>query len=557
MADNVELSAGTGGAIAATDDIAGVHYQRVKVTFGADGAATDVAAAAPLPVDIGTGATGAAKAEDAAAASGDVGVPVLTVRQDTIAGSTSADGDYQHLKSSSTGRVYTSATVDAALPAGDNNIGNMDIASIAAGDNNIGNVDVATVPADPFGANADAASATGSISAKLRFIAATGIPITGTVTVGSHAVTNAGTFVTQIDGAALTALQLIDNIVAVEDAVAGSGYSGVPLLVVRQDSQTALAADGDFISPTIDSAGGLRVSIVAGAGSGGTAAADDADFTDGTTQGTPAMGVYESTPSTVTDGDLGVVGITENRELKVAVSSGGIAGATEDAVASGTAEGILGIVVRDDALASLTPADGDYTVNRVNARGAMWVALDSTAAQTVTLAAGTATNEVVGDAAHDAAIAGNPVRIAGRALTSDYTAVAAGDTADLITTLTGKLVTMPFANPANTWSYAAASGGIVNTTGVTARAAGAAGVRNYITHVDVVNGHATVSTDVQIRDGAAGTVLWRGFAQAAGGGVSAEFNPPLRGSTATLVEIACGTTGTATYFNLTGFAAAE
>lgn len=54
-----------------------------------------------------------------------------------------------------------------------------------------------TVTADPFGTNADAASATGSISAKLRFIAGTGIPITGTVTVGSHAVTNAGTFATQ------------------------------------------------------------------------------------------------------------------------------------------------------------------------------------------------------------------------------------------------------------------------------------------------------------------------------------------------------------------------
>lgn len=54
-----------------------------------------------------------------------------------------------------------------------------------------------TVTADPFGANADAASATGSISAKLRFIAGTGIPVTGTVTVGSHAVTNAGTFAVQ------------------------------------------------------------------------------------------------------------------------------------------------------------------------------------------------------------------------------------------------------------------------------------------------------------------------------------------------------------------------
>lgn len=47
--------------------------------------------------------------------------------------------------------------------------------ALPAGNNNIGDVDVATVPADPFGANADAASATGSLSAKLRYLAATGI----------------------------------------------------------------------------------------------------------------------------------------------------------------------------------------------------------------------------------------------------------------------------------------------------------------------------------------------------------------------------------------------
>jgi len=39
-------------------------------------------------------------------------------------------------------------------------------------------VDVTRVPTDPFGANADAASATGSISAKLRQIAAVGVPVT-------------------------------------------------------------------------------------------------------------------------------------------------------------------------------------------------------------------------------------------------------------------------------------------------------------------------------------------------------------------------------------------
>ena len=51
------------------------------------------------------------------------------------------------------------------------------VVQLATGSNVIGLVNVNTVPADPFGVNADAASASGSISAKLRFIATTGIPV--------------------------------------------------------------------------------------------------------------------------------------------------------------------------------------------------------------------------------------------------------------------------------------------------------------------------------------------------------------------------------------------
>lgn len=64
----------------------------------------------------------------------------------------------------------------------------------------------------------------------------------------------------------------------------------------------------------------LPVAIISGAGSGGTASDDDADFTAGTTSGTPAMGVYESSPSSVTNGDLGVVGITQDRRLKTSAT---------------------------------------------------------------------------------------------------------------------------------------------------------------------------------------------------------------------------------------------
>jgi hypothetical protein len=137
----------------------------------------------------------------------------------------------------------------------------------------------------------------------------------------SIATTNGGTFVVQENGAALTALQLIDNIVSVEDAVAGSAWSGVGMLAVRQDSHADLAADGDFIPLTIDADGGLRVSIVAGAGSGGTAIADDADFTAGTTSGTPVIGFYQSSVTACTDGDACVAGITAQRAWKVTLYS--------------------------------------------------------------------------------------------------------------------------------------------------------------------------------------------------------------------------------------------
>lgn len=51
MADNIAITAGAGTNVA-TDDIGGVHHQRVKVTWGPDATAndTDVATGKPLPV---------------------------------------------------------------------------------------------------------------------------------------------------------------------------------------------------------------------------------------------------------------------------------------------------------------------------------------------------------------------------------------------------------------------------------------------------------------------------------------------------------------------------
>ena len=105
--------------------------------------------------------------------------------------------------------------------------------------------------------------------------------------------------------------------------------------------------EGDAVPLSVDLNGELRSSGT-GAGSGGTAAADDADFTAGTTNGTPAMGVYQSIPSNVTDGDLGTVGITEDRRLKTSTT-------IEGGASVGTAGSASADVLSIQGVASMTP----------------------------------------------------------------------------------------------------------------------------------------------------------------------------------------------------------
>lgn len=73
---------------------------------------------------LAAGATTIAKAEDVASADADVGVPSMAVRKATPANTSGTDGDYEFLQMSA-GRLWTSATIDAALPAGTNAIGKL------------------------------------------------------------------------------------------------------------------------------------------------------------------------------------------------------------------------------------------------------------------------------------------------------------------------------------------------------------------------------------------------------------------------------------------------
>jgi hypothetical protein len=115
------------------------------------------------------------------------------------------------------------------------------------------------------------------------------------LTVNSHAVTNAGTFAVQVDGAALTSLQLIDDVVYV----------------------------------------------------------DDADWTDDTSKHALVGGVYQSSPHTVTDGDVTPFLTDVNGRLVVAATDNGGSLTIDNAHLTSLGGAISGTEVQVDVVAAL------------------------------------------------------------------------------------------------------------------------------------------------------------------------------------------------------------
>lgn len=229
----------------ATDDIGGIHYPLNKLGYGALDAFTIVTTSAGLPVQQQSGATfdvtGAA-AENAAVS----GNPVLIGGRYDATPRTLGDGDAGAIALDADGAVHiadggNSITIDGSVSLTGN------LPDTAAGD-----------------------------------LAAINAAVSGTLTVGSHAVTNAGTFAVQVDGSALTALQLIDNTVYV----------------------------------------------------------DDADWTATTSSHNLIGGVYQSTPGTITDGDTGPFRVTANGALHVSDAGGSL---TVDGTVAATQSGTWNI----------------------------------------------------------------------------------------------------------------------------------------------------------------------------------------------------------------------
>ena len=99
-----------------------------------------------------------------------------------------------------------------------------------------------------------------------------------------------------------------------------------------------------------------------------------------------------------------------------------------DSAAGGTDTGIAPLAVRDDALTTLTPADGDYTPLRVGSTGALWVTMTNASGGT----------QYAEDAAHTDGDMGT-MALAVRKDSIASNAGADGDYASLLTDATGRL----------------------------------------------------------------------------------------------------------------------
>ena len=163
MADDVTLP-GTGDIVAA-DEIAGKKHQRVKVQFGVDGSATDVSSSDPLPVTISGAATAAHQVTQNGYLDGVEGL-LTTIDADTSALAGAVSGaevqvDVVTMPAVTVTGVATSAKQDTAQTALDaiktavelldNTVGGTELQvdvltlpALPAGTNNIGDVDIAS-----------------------------------------------------------------------------------------------------------------------------------------------------------------------------------------------------------------------------------------------------------------------------------------------------------------------------------------------------------------------------------------------------------------------------
>ena len=141
-----------------------------------------------------------------------------------------------------------------------------------------------------------------------------------------------------------------------EDAEHSSGDTGTFVLGVRNDTLATLGgADGDYSPLQVNASGALYVEV-ASASADDSIYVDDADWTDSTSKHTLVGGLYQSSPQTITDGDVGPLQVNSNGNLIIDVVNGGVLEGLVDGI-----ETLLGTIDSDtDAIKTAVQVLDDW-----------------------------------------------------------------------------------------------------------------------------------------------------------------------------------------------------
>src|SRR5262245_45309946 len=177
-------------------------------------------------------------------------------------------------------------------------------------------------------------------------------------------------------GAALTSLQLIDNLPVLEDAVAADGGTGLAAFAKRQDTPAGdTSADGDLSYFKVDSLGRMWVHVAAD-DVAPTQYQEDAVHTNGD-KGflLLARRADAASSSSTTDGDYSTLNVDALGRLWMNCGTGCSGGTqyVEDNASAGAETGTLSLVIRRDTPTTDTSATGDFATMIVDSTNRLWV----------------------------------------------------------------------------------------------------------------------------------------------------------------------------------------
>lgn len=424
---NLRNAAGTEIGTTTTPINAAIHDGTTKATVRELGTndALNVAIVDGSGNQITTFGGGTQYTEDDTSAGNPTGNQLLARRRDSLSTETTTDGDVTALNATGKSELYVKH-VDA-IPVTDNG-GTLTVdGTVTVQDGG------SSISIDDNGSSLTIDNATLSVtgggveSTALRVTIAN--DSTGVVSIddngSSLTVDNAGTFAVQVDGNALTALQLIDDTVVTLGTATYSEATtkGNVIGAVRRDADTTLVDTTNEIGPLqMDANGRLKVEVFDSGDShtvdnAGTFAVqvdgnaltslqliDDIVYTDdtsthstGSSKGALIMAAATPTDGSVNANDIGAVAMTVDRKLHVSI---------QDALPAGTAA-----IGKLAANSGVDIGDVDVTSLPALASGTNLIGRTSSSDETSTVYNGT-TALTPKFAAIDAATSGNNTLVA-------------------------------------------------------------------------------------------------------------------------------------------------